>query len=268
MINGQTVSNGPDGIGLPTTTVPVPGPRRAVQQSVMTADGIGITINPTEAVISGTTYPIGPKATPTTAVINGQTVSVGLGGIGLPTTTVPVPKETSSAQISVITAGGLGITINLTEAIISGTTCTIGSGAITPTTAVVDGQTVSLGPDGIGLPTTIVAVSKQTGGAQPSIIIAGGLTFSVNPTEAVISGTTYPIGPKATPTIAVVNGQTVSFGPGGVGLPTTIVPVILPKRRDIRIRMRFAEIDAESFDYNFLGGLFLDHRWIGFWLPL
>ena len=112
--------------------------------------------------------------------------------------------------------------MNPTEAIISGTTYPIGTEAI-PKTTVINGQTVSFGPGGVGLPTTTVLVPNQTGGAQPSVITAGGLIFSVNPTEAIISGTTYPIGAGATPETTVINGQTVSFGPGGVGLPTTTI---------------------------------------------
>ncbi|KAI9788587.1 MAG: hypothetical protein M1816_006836 [Peltula sp. TS41687] len=225
VINGQTVSLGPDGIGLPTTTIPVPGHRRGVQQSVMTAGGIGITINPTEAIINGTTYPIGSAAkTPTTAVINGQTVSLGPDGIELPTTTVPVPNQTAGAQPLIITAGGLTFSVNPTEAVISGTTYPIGSGATMPITTVINGQTVSFGPGGVGLPTTTVPVPEQTGGARQSVITAGGIGITINPSEAIVSGTTYPIGSAGSiPTTTVIKGQTVSFGPGGIGLPTTII---------------------------------------------
>ena len=228
VMSGQTISLGPDGVGLPTTTVPIPNQSGNVPDSVITVESLTFSVNPTEAIISRTTYPIGSEATmPTTTVINGQTLSLGPGGIGLAATTVPVPKETSDVGQSVVTAEGLTFSVNPTEAIISGTTYPIGSGAtISATTIVVNGRTVSLGPNGVGLPTTTIPAPNQPGGVQESVVTAEGLTFSVNPTEAIISGATYPIGSGATmSTTIVVNGQTMSIGPGGVGLPTsTIVP--------------------------------------------
>lgn len=99
--------------------------------------------------------------------------------------------------------------MNPAEAVISGTTYLIGSGATSPTTTIVNGQTVSLGPNGVGLATTIIPVPGPATEVQESVVTAKGLTFSINPIEAIISGTTYPIGSEATsPTIVIVNEQT------------------------------------------------------------
>ena len=147
-----------------------------MQESVISANGPTFSINPTEAIISGTTYPIGSEATvPMTAVINGQTVSLGPSGVGLRTTTVPVPEPTGERQESIITVDGLTFAVNPTEAIISGTTYPIGSEATSPTTTIINGQTVSLGSNGVGLPTTTVtppstspsSTRTETGDVQP-----------------------------------------------------------------------------------------------------
>ncbi|KAI9781469.1 MAG: hypothetical protein M1816_002356 [Peltula sp. TS41687] len=227
IINGQTVSLGPGGVGLGSTTVAAPpggGANAGPVFSSVTAAGLTFGVNPTEAVIEGSTYQIGVGAAPTTAVINGQTISLGPGGVGLQSTTVAVPSgggANAPPVLTAITAQDLTFSLNPTEAVISGTTYSIGAAATTPTTAIINGQTVSLGPEGISFGSTTIAVPRPTF----SPVTAGGLTFSVNPTEAVISGTTYSIGVGAMPTTTVINGQTVSLGPDGIGLATTTVPV-------------------------------------------
>lgn len=206
VIDGQTLSFGPGGVGFASTTVP------AAALSQVTAGGIAFAVGPTAAVISGTTFAIGNGAPAITTVIGDQTVSFGPNGVGFATTTIPVP------MVSGVTVGDLTFVVGSTEAVISGTTFAIGNGA-SATTTVIGGQTVSFGPSGVGFASTTISVPTM------SEVTVGDLTFSVGPTAAVISGTTYAIGNDASATTAVIGGQIVSFGPNGVGFASTTIPV-------------------------------------------
>ena len=214
--HGRTISLGPNGVGIDGTVIPIPTP--PPHFSGVTAGGLTFSVAPSEAVIGGRTFAIGPNIAPTTTVINGQTVSIGPQGIGLASTTVALPNAEPS--LSAVTAGGLTFSVGPSEAVIGGHTFTIGPDSA-PTTTVINGQTISIGPHGVGLASTTVALPH----AQPSFstVTAGGLTFSVAASEAVIGGHTFTIGPGSSPITTVINGQTVSIGPNGVGLATTTV---------------------------------------------
>ena len=110
----------------------------------------------------------------------------------------------------------------------SGRTFTFGPGSV-PFTTTINGQIVTIGPKGIGFAGTTAALPRATGGGgTSSIVTADGLTFTVEPTDVVINGKTYAIGPGATPTTIVVGTETISIGPGGVGLPTTTIAPLPP----------------------------------------
>ncbi|KAL8785251.1 MAG: hypothetical protein Q9195_008724 [Heterodermia aff. obscurata] len=208
VIEGQTVSIGPDGIAFAGTTAVIPRPTEA--SPFTTIDGITFSVGATDVVVDGKTYAIGGGSTPQTITIGSEILSFGPGGIGLPETTIALAA-------SIVTAGGLTFSVDPTDVVISGTTYPVGAGA-RPTTITVGGETVSIGPGGVGLPETTIAPAA-------SIVTAGGLTFSLEPTDVVISGTRYQIGAGSRPTTITVGGETVSIGPGGIGLPdTTILP--------------------------------------------
>lgn len=119
--------------------------------------------------------------------------------------------------LSLETVNGVSFSVDASRAIISDTTYSFGNDAIATTTLILRGASLILGPSDYisGLPTL-------------TPITLNGLTFSVDATEAVISGTTYPIGSAAdsTRTVTVGGTQVVRLGPGGVALPsiTTIAP--------------------------------------------
>jgi hypothetical protein len=85
---------------------------------------------------------------------------------------------------------------------------------------------VVIGSSGVILPSTTVAPVKITvAPLAPEIITAAGLTFTVGPSIAIISGSTYVIGTGAKSTSVVVGGKTISIGSNGIGLAsTTIAP--------------------------------------------
>lgn len=162
VIDGQTFTINPSQVIAPGTTIDIPSAAPANSLSEVTAGGLTFSVGATVAVISGTTYAVGGAASPMTKVIGGQAVSFGPGGIGFASTTVPV------AALSQVTAGGLTFFVGSTEAFISGTTYAIGNGA-TATTTVIGGQTVSFGPNGVGLASTTVPAptASSTVGSTP-----------------------------------------------------------------------------------------------------
>ena len=78
---------------------------------------------------------------------------------------------------------------------------------------------------------TIGATSLATIGALSSLNIpltlspttVGSLTFPVDASDIVFSGSTYAIGAGVTPTTVIVGNETLSLGPSGVAFPSTTV---------------------------------------------
>lgn len=164
--------------------------------ATVTADGGQVfTINPSQIIGPGTTIArhIAAASEPTPTVVDGVTLAIG-------------PSI----------------------AVVDGTSYAITPGA-TPTEIVVNGVPVSIGAAGVGLPATtiqpaslVVGFGRVAGATQ--LITAGGVTFTeIGPSLVVIGGSTFTIGPGASPTTDVVNGKTVSIGPGGVGFASTTV---------------------------------------------
>ncbi|KAI9713715.1 MAG: hypothetical protein M1812_006553 [Candelaria pacifica] len=224
LANGQIISIGPKGIGFATTTIPIPNPSALITGtfSTTTINGIPLALGSNIAVINGTTFSIGPGATPTTDIIDGQTISIGPNGIGFASTTIPIPTTTAPAFLKSTTVNGIPLAIGSSIAVINGTTFLIGPGA-TPTTDLINGQTISIGPNGIGFASTTIPIPNASISPSLRFTTVNGITLALGSSIAVINGTTFGIGPGATPTIDVINGQTVSLGPGGVGFSSTTV---------------------------------------------
>jgi hypothetical protein len=219
VLNDKTISIGPQGVALAGTTIPFPNPT-AASFSTVTAGGLTLTVGPSQAIIAGRTFTIGPGSAPITTVINGEKITIGSRGVVLATTTVALPSSPSG--YSVFTAGDLTFSLSPSQAVISGKTYTIAPG-IAPITTTINGQIVTIGSKGIGFAGTTAAIPSATTLAGASVVTVDGLTITIEPTEAVIAGKTYPIGIGATPTTVVIGTETISFGPGGVGLPTTTI---------------------------------------------
>ncbi|KAK2754796.1 hypothetical protein FQN54_006689 [Arachnomyces sp. PD_36] len=136
------------------------------------------TISGVPVVVSPSTIQIGANLitdfldspTPTTLVANGQTFTIDGSEVIGPSVTIAIPTDSDSEPaLSTITAADLTFLIGPSEAVISGTTYTIGEGS-EPTTTVIDGTTVTIGPDGVGFPSTTIApptapTTTSTGGA-------------------------------------------------------------------------------------------------------
>jgi hypothetical protein len=216
VINGETISAGPSAIiGASTTlTYPLINPTHTVSNEGITFTEIGSGL----AVLDGTTFTFGPGAAPTSHFHNGQTISIGGDGIGFASTTFTGMPQTPSTQA--VTAGGITFSeIGSTLAVIDGTTFNFGPSA-KPTSLTINGQSISIGPGGIGFASTTFTGITQTPTTQA--ITAGGITFSeVGSTLAIIDGTTFTFGLGAQPTSHTFDGQTISIGPQGIGFATT-----------------------------------------------
>lgn len=210
--NGHTISLGSNGIGMASTTIAIPS---MPIFSTITEGALTLLVNPSEAVIQGHSYRLTQGATPITTVIQGQTISFGPDGISFAGTTAVIPRPTEAPYSTII--DGMTFSVGPSDVVVAGKTYAIGGGA-KPQTVTIGSEILSFGPGGIGLPGTTIAPAA-------SIITADGVTFSLEPTDVVIGGTTYQIGAGARPTTITVGGETVSIGPGGIGLPdTTILP--------------------------------------------
>ena len=196
-----------------------------------TIDSVVVQILPSSVVIGGQTLSIPGTSSKTTLQVNGQTFTVQNSQIIAPGTTYAITAARNqespvTAAPSRVTAGGLTFSVGASQAIISGTTYAIGNGAGSSTTIRIGGTTVVVGSGGVILPSTTVAPVMITAPPlAPEVITAAGLTFTVGPSFAIISGSTYTIGPGAKPTTIVVGGKTISVGSNGIGLAsTTIAP--------------------------------------------
>ena len=153
---GKTVVVGPSGVGVPGKTVaPATAPATAgPSRSVVTAGGVTITYDGTEAIVGSTTYRIGPGAPQTAITVNGKTISLGALGVGLGSSTIP-PAKVTAASLSAVTVDGLSLSVDASEVVIGSSTFRIGAGAPTETT-VINGKTMTIGPSGVGVGSTTI----------------------------------------------------------------------------------------------------------------
>ena len=214
VVDGHTISIGPKGVGLASTTILLPTPKPSY--SMATEGDLTFSVAHSEVVVKGETYELASNKAPTTTTIDGQTITIGPKGIQLEGTTVNLPAIQTPMSV---TAGGLTFSVGATDAVISGTTYSIGSGAPLQT-VIVGSQTIKVGSGGVMLPSTTIA-PEQT----PVAVTAEGLTFAMDSTEAVFNGTTYAIGKGAVAKTIVEGSVTIMLGTDGIALPlTTIKP--------------------------------------------
>ena len=221
IVNKENISIGPGGIALADVTI-TPAP--AVSTNVVVFDGdVFSVVGGSVAVFDGTSFTFtgGP---PRTTVFNGDTITAGPFGFVDGTSTLGGPSHQSGTQYGL--AGGMAISeIGSSIAVIDGTTFTVGPGA-PQTTVTVSGATITVGPSGLNIGGSNEGSTTLDYPFNPTTqaITAAGITFSEIGSSLInVGGTTFTIGPGATPTTDVYNGQTISIGPGGVGFATTTI---------------------------------------------
>lgn len=221
MTNGEAVLVGSNGVQFGNVHVPIPTGTPSF--SAITQGDLTFSVAPSEVVVGGHTDKIYFDMTPITKIVDGHTISIGPKGVGLASTTIPLP--TPKPSFSMATEGDLTFSIAPSEVVVNGKTYCIPSNKA-PITTAIDGQIMTIGPKGIRLDGTTVNLPViQT----PIDVTAGGFTFLVGATNAVISGTTYAIGSGAPLQTVMVGSQTVEVGSAGIMLPsTTIAPEQTP----------------------------------------
>ncbi len=218
--HGQPITMGSEGVHFGSVDIPVPASQPSY--SIISQDKLTLSVAPSAVVIGGHTDSIKPGMAPITTVINGQTATIGTEGVALGGTTIPLPKP--QPGYSIATAGLLTFSLAHSQAVILGSTYSVGLGAA-PITKVIDGQSISIGPEGIDVKGTTVELPTLTDLPAPAMVTAGGMTFTVGPDNAVVGGSTYEIGPGASSTNIIIGNETIGFGNNGIVLPsTTIMP--------------------------------------------
>ena len=183
-----------------------------------------ISVGPSSVVIGTHSVAIPSKTQGSVVQVSGRTYTVQPTQVVGPHTTVPIPQagssHFSSNTISLVkeTAGGVTVQVGSSQAIVGGHTYSIGPGAKPTTITGGNGQLITIGPKGVGLASTTFAPLNS-----PTVFTSAGVIITLDSTQAVISGTTFQIGPAATPHTTVVAGQTISVGPSGLGFPSTTV---------------------------------------------
>ena len=222
MTHGEAVLVGSNGVQF--KNIHVPPPTITPSFSAITQGNLILSVAPSKVVIGGHTDTIHSAMTPITTVVDGHTISIGPKGVGLASTTIPLPKPKPS--FSMATEAGITFSVAPSEVVVKDKTYPIASNK-PPITTTINNQTITIGPKGIHIAGTTVNLPAIS---TPKSITAAGLSFLVGATNAIISGTTYPIGNGATPQTLVLGSQTLHIGSAGIILPsiTTISPEQTP----------------------------------------
>ena len=219
--DGQTYILGSSKIVAAHTTVNLPHQNPAL--GLVTAGGEVFSVYPSQLEAPGITVAIPQKPQPSIFVHRGETFTLNPSQVIVPDRTIPLPSDKNmiTPAPSLVNAEGIPISFGPSEVIIGSRTYSFEK----PTSIVYNGQTISLGPSGVGLAGTTIAIRTKP---AFSIVTEGALTFTVNPSEAIIHGHTFGLIPDAKSTSTIINGQSISFGPQGITFVGTTA--ILPRR--------------------------------------
>lgn len=227
----------------PFTPVIVPVPvttfQGAASATVTLVAGVPVQIGSSSVYIGGSNVVL-PTGTSTALVtIAGQTFTVRPSAVVVGGSTLSITRSESTSYsdekiqvatlaASTITNGRITVTVEPSAAILSGTTISIGLGARS-TTVVVAGTTLTFNSNGVIFPSTTYAPAITT---APAYVVTtlGHITISIDSSEAIISGTTFRIGPGAlnSATTTTIDGTTITFGPSGIVLPSTTLSPTAP----------------------------------------
>ena len=200
-VNGQTITVAPNMVMGGSDSLTIQRSESVSSQkifaaplaaSTITYNGIVVTIEPDNAILSGHTFRIGINAPATTTIASGQTITFNSDGVIFPSTTFN-PAITTGPAYVVTTVGKLTFSVDMSEAIVSGTTYRIGIGAMNPaTTKVIDGTTIVFGSSGIVVASTTIAPTEITGSLRPASG-ASGVTKAVANTQSTSSSAAISI---------------------------------------------------------------------------
>ncbi|KAJ9149071.1 hypothetical protein NKR23_g4596 [Pleurostoma richardsiae] len=183
VVDGQTVTIGPEGIAVASKTLRVSAMPEPTQ--IVIAGGELVTaIGPSIFVIESTTITYGPGYTSVT-VVDGDTITVGAAAVTVHGTTIGGVSLVSTGTEYEIVGGATITEVGASLVVIQGTTFTVGPGATT-TTKIVGGETITIGPSGISISTTL-SLPYPFGPATtitPEATATGAATTSIKSKDA------------------------------------------------------------------------------------
>jgi hypothetical protein len=217
--DGQTFTINPSQVIGPGAIISLPteaGDAGNALQPVLSPtviDGVTVQIGPSVAVIDGSTFSIGLGADTETVVANGQTISIGAAGLGFAHTTVAPPADPTNV---VILDGDVVYAYGSSQVVFGDKTYSYSAGS-SPQTETFNAETITIGPSGVSFGSSTIGGVAHASGLQ--IGIAGGVSITeIGSSLAVISGTTFQIGPNAPETTAVISGSTITAGSSGLAI--------------------------------------------------
>ncbi|KAI3332104.1 hypothetical protein HD806DRAFT_181017 [Xylariaceae sp. AK1471] len=207
------------------------GNQATTEQDVKTAAITGpppitVIVKPSAVVIDSQTFTDNPAQPTSTVVVNSNTFIINptqVDGVGA---TITRPPSGSGGGVAApsptkTTIGGISVDIEGSSVILDSTTFTIGP---KPTTVVVKGQTITLGPGGVIFPSQTlggIVFPSQTliiPAAQDTIQMVFGaeLITAIGSNIVVIEGKTITYEPGSSTITEVIDGDTVLIGPSGI----------------------------------------------------
>ena len=213
--NGEAVLVGSNGVQFKNVHVPIPTITPSL--AAITLNGLAFSIGPSKVVVDGHTDIIHSDMIPITTVIDGHTMSIGPKGVGLASTTIPLPAPKPSFSMAI--EGNITFSVAPSEIVVKDKTYSIASNKA-PITTDIYGQMMVFGPKSIHIPGTTVSLPViQT----PTSVGASDLSFSVGATDAGINSTAYAIGNGALLQTVVVGSSSMKAESAGVMLPPSAV---------------------------------------------
>ena len=207
----------------PDTTIAISGSAQGgspMSLSAIATRGVTFSIGPSAAVVGSSTYSLLSGQIAETNTDLGQPITIDQGGVKFGTIDVPFP--TTPPTYSIVAHNGVTFSLAPSNVVLNGKTQEIQPSMI-PFVTAVNGQSISVGPQGIGFLSTKIPLPTSFTGY--SIVTQGDLTFSIGSSDVVLDSRTQNIQPNMIPITTTVDGQTIKIGPQGVEIPGTIVPM-------------------------------------------
>jgi hypothetical protein len=202
-VSGSVFTVGPTQVfsGKSTATIPGASAAPAPDFTATTIDGVAVALGSHLAVVGGSyTVSIGKGATSTAFVVDGATITAGSGGVAFASRTVP-PLSASRT----VTANGMTFEVGASVVDVDGKTYSFAH----PTQFVVGSQTVSIGTNGVELPSTTIPAFTATETKSNSNSTGGTHTASTATTAAATTTDKRLEESKTTAAASQTNGAVV-----------------------------------------------------------
>ena len=182
----------------------------------ITPPPVTVTVKPGVVVIDDQTFTDNPAKPTSTVVVDKNTFTINptqVVGVGATVTRPPVnsPRAVSPQPTKTTIIGGIGVAIQGSSVVIDKTTFTIGP---RPTTVIIKGQIVTLGPGAVVFPSQTLAIPAAQDTTQ--VVFGAELITVIGSDRVVIEGKTITYRPGSATVTEVIDGDTVLIGPSGI----------------------------------------------------